>query len=55
MSRVFANGLGDQGSIPGGVIPKIRWYFIALLSTNYYKNSIKCKVEQSTVWSSTHP
>ena len=22
MSRVFANGLGDQGSIPGQVIPK---------------------------------
>ena len=22
MSRVFTNGLGDQGSIPGRVIPK---------------------------------
>ena len=22
MSRVFANGLGDRGSIPGRVIPK---------------------------------
>ena len=30
MSRVFANGPGDQGSIPGRVIPKTqkKWYLI---------------------------
>ena len=33
MSRVFTNGLGDQGSIPGQVIPKTQkngtWYHLA--------------------------
>ena len=29
MCRVFANGLGNQCSIPGQVIPKIqKWYFV---------------------------
>ena len=29
MSRVFVNGPGDQGSIPGRVIPKTqKWYFM---------------------------
>ena len=29
MSRVFANGLRDQGSIPGWVIPKTqKWYLM---------------------------
>ena len=29
MVRVFANGLGDQGSIPGRVIPKTqKWYLM---------------------------
>ena len=33
MSRVFVNGPGNQGSIPGQVIPKIfkKWYFDATL------------------------
>ncbi len=31
VGRVFANGLGDQGSIPGQVIPKTfkKWYLIS--------------------------
>ena len=29
MVRVFANGSGDPGSIPGRVIPKTpKWYFM---------------------------
>ena len=29
MSRVFTNGLGDQGSISGRVIPKTqKWYLV---------------------------
>ena len=47
MSRVFANGSGDQGSIPGRVIPKTQKMVFdsALLSTQKFK--IKGKVEQS--------
>ena len=47
MSRVFANGLGDQGSIPGRVIPKTKKMVLdaALLSTQDYKLRIKGKVE----------
>ena len=52
MSRVFANGLGDQGSIPGRVIPKTQKMDSALLSTRYYKVRIKSKVEQFWEWSS---
>ena len=39
MSRVFANGLGDQGSIPGRVIPKTQKMVIdaALLNTQNYQ------------------
>ena len=39
MSRVFANSPGDQGSIPGGVIPKTQKMILdpALLNTQYYK------------------
>ena len=49
MVRVFANGPGDQGSIPGRVIPKTQKMVLdaALLSTQYYKVWIKDKVEQS--------
>ena len=33
MVRVFANGPGDLGSIPGGVIPKTKkWYLMLTLS-----------------------
>ena len=57
MSRVFANGLGDRGSIPGRVIPKtLKMVFDAtLLNTQHYKVRIKGKVEQSREKSSTLP
>ena len=47
MVRVFANGSGDRGLIPGLVIPKIKKMVLgaALLSTQHYKVRIKCKVE----------
>ena len=46
MSRVFANGLGDQGSIPGQVIPNTQKKILdaALLSIKHYKVRIKVKV-----------
>ena len=49
MSRVFANGPGDQGSILGRVIPKTQKMVLdaTLLNTQHYKVSIKGKVEQS--------
>ena len=49
MSRVFANGLQDQGSILGRVIPKTQKMVLdtALLNTQHYKVKIKGKVEQS--------
>ena len=48
MSRVFANGPEDRGSIPGQVIPKTQKMVIdaALLNTQHYKVRIKGKVEQ---------
>ena len=57
MSRVFANSLGDPGSIPGRVIPKTQKMVIdaALLNTQHYKVRIKDKVEQSRKWSSALP
>ena len=57
MSRVFANGLGDQGSIPCRVIPKTQKivFDATLLSTQYYKVRIKGKVEQFREWNSTLP
>ena len=47
MSRVFAGGLGDHGSIPGWVIPKIQKMVLdaALLNPQHYKVRIKGKVE----------
>ena len=47
--RVFANGPGDLGSIPGWVIPKTQKMVLdaSLLNTQYYKVRIKGKVEQS--------
>ena len=49
MVRVLTNGLGDQGSIPGRVIPKTQKMLLdaSLLNTQYYKVRIKGKVEQS--------
>ncbi len=55
--RVFANGLGDQGSIPGWVIPKIQKIVLdtSLINIQHYKVEIKGKVEQSRKRSSTLP
>ena len=49
MSRVFANGPGDWGSISGPVIPKTLKMVLdaTLLSTQHYKVRIKGKEEQS--------
>ena len=58
MSRVFANGLVDWGSIPGRVIPKTKKKIvldITFLNTQHYKVEIKGKVEQSREWSSALP
>ena len=46
---MFANGLGDLGSIPGCVIPKtLKMAFdTSLLNTQQYKVCIKGKVEKS--------
>ena len=46
---MFANGLENQGSIPGQVIPKIQKMVlhISFLNTQDYKVCIKAKVEQS--------
>ncbi len=49
MGRVFANGPGDLGSIPGRVIPKTQKMVLnaTLLNTKHFKIRIKGKVEQS--------
>ena len=49
MSRVFANGRGDRGSIPGKIIPKTKKMVLdaTLLNTQDYKVRIKGKMEQS--------
>ena len=46
---VFANGPGDQNSIPGCVIPKTFKMVLdtSLLNTQQYKLRIKGKMEQS--------
>ena len=57
MSRVFANGPQDQGSIRGQVIPKTQQMVLdaTLLNTQHYKVRIKGKVEQSRERSSALP
>ena len=57
MSRMFADGPGDRGLIPGRVIPKTQKMVLdaALPSTQHYKPRIKSKVEQSREWSSALP
>ena len=57
MSKVFANGPGNWGSIPGRVIPKTLKMVLdaTLLDTQHYKVWIKSKVEQSRERSSTLP
>ena len=49
MGRVFANGLGDLGSIQGRVISKTLKIVLdtSFLKTQQYKVRIKGKVEQS--------
>ena len=49
MVRVFANGPGDTGSIPGRVILKTQKMLLdaILLNTQHYKVRIEGKVEQS--------
>ena len=55
--RVFANGPGDLGSIPGRVIPKTLKMELdtTLLNTQHYKVRFKGKVEQSREWCSALP
>ena len=57
MVRVFTNGAGDLGSIPGQVIPKTQRMVLdaSLLNTQQYKVRIKGKVEQSRERSSALP
>ena len=47
MSRVFAIGRGDRGSIPGRIIPRDTKMVLdpALLNTQHYQVRIKGKVE----------
>ena len=49
MNRVFANGPGGRGSIPGRVIPKTQK--MVLDAALHDKVRIKGKVEQSKEWS----
>ena len=53
MNRLFDNGLGDRGSIPGRVIPKTQKMVLdtALHNIQHFKIKIKGKVEQSREWS----
>ena len=56
MSRVFANGQGDRGSIPGRVIPKTPKMVLdaALLNTQLFKvriNPGKRVAPSPTPWS----
>ena len=57
MVRVFSNGPGDLGSIPGRVIPKTLKMVLdaSLLNTQHYKERIKGKVEKSWERSSVLP
>ena len=57
MVRVFTNGPGDLGSIPGWVIPKTQKMVLdaTLLNSQHHKVRIKGKVEQSRERSSALP
>ena len=57
VGRVFANDLGDLGSIPGHIIPNTLKMVLdtSLLNTQQYKVHIEGKVEQSRERSSTLP
>ena len=49
VGKVFANGLGNRGSILGRVIPKIQKMVLdtSMLNKQHYKVCIKGKVKQS--------
>ena len=57
VGTVFANDLGDLGSVPARVIPKSLKMVLdtSLLNTQQYKVRTKDKVEQSKERSSTLP
>ena len=57
VNRVFTNGPGDRGSIPGRIIPKTLKMVLdsSLLNTQQYKVHINGKVEQSRERISTLP
>ena len=57
ISKVFTNDPGDQGSIPGWVIPKTQKmvFDAALFNTQHNKVKTKGKMEQFREWSSTLP
>ena len=57
MGEVFANGLGDWGSVLGQVILKTQLVILntSLLNSQLYKIYIKGKVEQSRERSSALP
>ena len=57
VGRVFTNGPGDRGSIPGRIIPKNQKTVLdaSLMNTHHYKLGIKGKVEQSWERSNTLP
>ncbi len=57
MGRMFANGLGDLGSIPGRGIPKTLKMVLdtSLLNTQQYKVRFEGKVEQSRERIGAHP
>ena len=60
MSRVFANGSGDRGSIPSLVFPKTQKILLdaAMLKTQQYKVRIKgpwIGLEKSREWCSALP
>ena len=55
--RVFTNGPGDLGSVPGRVIPKTQKMVLdaSLFNTLHYMVQIKSKVEQARERSSALP
>ena len=57
VGRLFANGPGDLGSIPGRVIPKTLKMVLdtSLHNTQQYKVGIEGKVEQSRERSTSSP
>ena len=52
VGRVFTNGPGDRGSIPGRVIPKtLKWYLMPpylILSNIRYVSRVKWSKEKSS-------